>query len=284
MPTELLLTRLEDFSSDIVAAMTRAAGHRRGTYLNSDGGDLGGGVSATLVVRHAAHHLAVLQIAQAMGVAAADLLDVGCGTGSAASTLATWMGARLHLCDRDPAPLAVAQRAFAPTSATTDLAAAPTVDVVTSMDVVEHVPAEAQDDFIAGLAAKVRPGGLLALATPDESSYPGGWSGYHPHIACLSPIQLQRLLSRATGRPATVLRLAGGPFRIHRGRQSWERVANTVWGAVTTRSPQAAAALARLRTGSAPSTASVRECAHEPVVAIAPFRTRSTGLLGVVQL
>ncbi|HUG83558.1 MAG TPA: methyltransferase domain-containing protein [Euzebya sp.] len=284
MPAELLLTRLEDFSGHVVAAMTTAAAHRGGEYLNGDGGDLGGGVSATLVVRHAAHHLAVLQIAQAMGVAPADLLDVGCGTGAAASTLAEWMGARLHLCDQDPAPLAVAQRAFAPASATVDLADAPDADVVTSMDVVEHVAVQAQDDFVAALAGKVRPGGLLALATPDESSYPGGWSGYRPHIACLSPVQLQRLLSRATGRPATVLRLAGGPFRPHRGRQAWERAANAVWGTLSARTPDAAAALARLRTGSVPSAAAVRECAHEPVVAVAPFRTRSTGLLGIVQL
>jgi SAM-dependent methyltransferase len=284
VPDALLLSGLDGFSADVVSAMTRAAAHRGDGYLNADGGDLGGGVSATLVVRHAANHLAVLQIAEAIGLKVEGLLDVGCGTGAPASTLAQHLGSALHLCDTDPAPLEVARRAFDPASTTTELSNAPTVDLVTCMDVVEHVPAGAQEAFVSALADRVRPGGLLALATPDESTYPGGWSGYEPHIACLSPVELQRLLERATGGTATVLRLAGGPFAINMRRQSWERVANAVWTQLTTRTPSVAMRLAKLGSRAAPLVEAVRQEAQDPVVVVAPARTRSTGLIGLVQL
>lgn len=280
----MILEELPAFAADVRRAMERAAPHRGDAYLNGDGGDLGSGISTTLLVRHAANHLAVLQVVQALGIATGDLLDVGCGTGATAATMARWMEATLHLSDQDPAPLEVARRAFAPASVTTEVGSSPQADVVTSMDVVEHVPPDGQAAFVAALASRVRPGGLLALATPDESSYPGGWSGYRPHIGCLSPTELGDVLTRATGRPATVLRLAGGPFDISRARQSWERVANAAWGELTARAPRQAARLARLGAAGAPTDATVERVAAEPVVAVAPSRTRSTGLLGLVQL
>lgn len=284
IPTALLLEELPAFAADVRRAMDTAAAHRGDAYLNADGGDLGGGISTALLVRHAANHLAALQVVQAIGVPTDDLLDVGCGTGATAATMARWMGARLHLSDQDPAPLEVARRAFDPESATTDVADSPVVDVVTSMDVVEHVPAPGQADFVAALASRVRPGGVLALATPDESSYPGGWSGYRPHIGCLSPTQLGQLLDKVTGRPVTVLRLSGGPFDISLARRSWERVANAAWGRMSSALPQQTAALARTGSRSQPSADAIERAAGEPVVAVDPARTRSTGLLAFVRL
>jgi 2-polyprenyl-3-methyl-5-hydroxy-6-metoxy-1,4-benzoquinol methylase len=284
IPSEMLLTDLPAFCADIVSAMGEAQRHRDGAYLNGDGGDLGGGVSATLVVRHAANHLAVLQVARSLGLTDGDLLDVGCGTGAPASTLASWLGSRLHLCDQDAGPLGVAERAFAPQTATTDLATSPQGDVVTCMDVIEHLAPADQDAFVAAMAAKVRPGGLLALATPDETSYPGGFSGYHPHVGCLSPDELAALLTRATGAEATVLRLVGGPFALDRRRQVQERVLNTAWAKVLETAPAAAERLARLGERATVSAAAVDETAQVPVVAVAPSRTESTGMVGMVRL
>ncbi|CAN5204300.1 hypothetical protein BH23ACT9_BH23ACT9_01020 [soil metagenome] len=207
MPTAFIITGLPEFAADMMAAMTTAAAHRGSGYMNADGGGLGGGASATLVVRHAANHLAVMQVARSLHLPTGDLLDVGCGTGSTASTLTAWLGSRLHLCDTDPAPLGVARRAFNPA-----------------------------------------------------------------------------MVSAATGRPATVLRLAGGPFRLDPLRQAWERIANGGWGALVRRAPHASQLLARAGSRSAPPARVIEACALEPVVAVTPERTASTGLVALVRM
>jgi 2-polyprenyl-6-hydroxyphenyl methylase/3-demethylubiquinone-9 3-methyltransferase len=100
-------------------------------------------------------------------------LDVGCGAGLLAEPLAR-MGAKVTGVDAAPENIAAAQghaagqglsiRYFAG-----ELAALPpaTFDLVTSMEVVEHVTDPAA--FIGELAARLAPGGLMILSTPNRT-------------------------------------------------------------------------------------------------------------------
>jgi 2-polyprenyl-6-hydroxyphenyl methylase/3-demethylubiquinone-9 3-methyltransferase len=103
-------------------------------------------------------------------------LDIGCGGGLLAEPLAR-LGATVTAIDAAPEAIAVA-RAHAQgqglaidyrTAAAESLAAAgERFDLVTSMEVIEHVadlPA-----FISALAALLAPGGLAVLSTPNRTA------------------------------------------------------------------------------------------------------------------
>jgi 2-polyprenyl-6-hydroxyphenyl methylase/3-demethylubiquinone-9 3-methyltransferase len=103
-------------------------------------------------------------------------LDIGCGGGLLAEPLAR-LGATVTAIDAAPEAIAVA-RAHAEgqrltidyrTAAAESLAAAgERFDLVTSMEVIEHVadlPA-----FMAALAALIAPGGLAVLSTPNRTA------------------------------------------------------------------------------------------------------------------
>ena len=100
-------------------------------------------------------------------------IDVGCGAGLLAEPLAR-MGAQVTGVDAAPENIAAARAHAVGQGLEIDyfageLAALPpaTFDLVTAMEVVEHVTDPAA--FIAGLAARLAPGGLMILSTPNRT-------------------------------------------------------------------------------------------------------------------
>jgi len=102
-------------------------------------------------------------------------IDVGCGAGLLAEPLAR-MGAAVTGVDAAPENIAAAKahaagQGLAITYHAGELAALPaaTFDLVTSMEVVEHVADPAA--FIGELAARLAPGGLMILSTPNRTMW-----------------------------------------------------------------------------------------------------------------
>lgn len=100
-------------------------------------------------------------------------IDVGCGAGLLAEPLAR-MGASVTGVDAAPENIAAAKahaegQGLAIRYHAGELAALPpgTFDLVTSMEVVEHVTDPAA--FIAELAERLAPGGLMILSTPNRT-------------------------------------------------------------------------------------------------------------------
>jgi 2-polyprenyl-6-hydroxyphenyl methylase/3-demethylubiquinone-9 3-methyltransferase len=100
-------------------------------------------------------------------------IDVGCGAGLLAEPLAR-MGGQVTGVDAAPENIAAARAHAVGQGLEIDyfageLAALPpaTFDLVTSMEVVEHVTDPAA--FIAGLAVRLAPGGLMILSTPNRT-------------------------------------------------------------------------------------------------------------------
>ncbi|MFP5309226.1 MAG: class I SAM-dependent methyltransferase [Actinomycetes bacterium] len=230
---------LRDAVRDAVPFLARVVDHG---YANAEGGDVANHGSATSIVRHVANYLLASEAIAGAGVpAGADLLDVGCGTAALSAWLADRHGLRLHLADHDPGVLEAAASSFDVAATVTDLAAAPRCAVVTAMEVLEHVPPAEQPAFVAALLDRVADGGVLVISTPDESHYPGGWSGYAPHVGCVTPARLEALLVDAGVADPTVLRLHGGAFELPWWRRLAERVGNRAWAWLQARVPQGAA-------------------------------------------
>ena len=125
------------------------------------------------------------------------VLDVGCGAGLLAEPLAR-LGGAVTAIDAAPENIAAA-RAHAGALAIdyrvggVETAAGETFDLVTCLEVIEHVADAAA--FVAGLAQAVAPGGLLILSTPNRTA-------------------LSRL---------ALITLAEGSGQIPRGTHDWER-------------------------------------------------------------
>ena len=102
-------------------------------------------------------------------------LDVGCGAGLLAEPLAR-LGARVSGVDAAAELVAVAREHAAAQGLEIDYRAGDVqglegqFDLVTSMEVIEHVADPAS--FLKALAARLAPGGLLILSTPNAT----GWS------------------------------------------------------------------------------------------------------------
>lgn len=106
-------------------------------------------------------------------LAGRSAIDVGCGAGLLAEPLAR-MGAKVTGVDAAPENIAAARAHAAGQGLEIgyfagELAALPPAkfDLVTSMEVVEHVTDPAA--FIAQLAARLAPGGLMILSTPNRT-------------------------------------------------------------------------------------------------------------------
>jgi len=106
-------------------------------------------------------------------LAGRNAIDVGCGAGLLAEPLAR-MGATVTGVDAAPENIAAARdhaagQGVAITYFAGELAALPaaTFDLVTSMEVIEHVTDPAA--FIGELAARLAPGGLMILSTPNRT-------------------------------------------------------------------------------------------------------------------
>lgn len=101
-------------------------------------------------------------------------LDVGCGAGLLAEPLAR-LGARVTAIDAAPELIAAARAHAEATGLDIDYRAtgvedlAGTFDLVTAMEVVEHVADPGS--FLADLAARLAPGGLLILSTPNRTAW-----------------------------------------------------------------------------------------------------------------
>ncbi|MEO8175919.1 MAG: bifunctional 2-polyprenyl-6-hydroxyphenol methylase/3-demethylubiquinol 3-O-methyltransferase UbiG, partial [Sphingomicrobium sp.] len=139
-------------------------------------------------------------------------LDVGCGAGLLTEPLAR-LGAQVTAIDAAPELIAVARDHAARHGLAIDYRAlavedlAGRFDLVTSLEVIEHV-ADPQA-FIAALAKRLAPGGLLILSTPNRTQ----WSklltitlaegfgripkGTHDFDAFIPPETLTHLLAEA---------------------------------------------------------------------------------------
>ena len=101
-------------------------------------------------------------------------LDVGCGAGLLAEPLAR-MGGQVTAVDAAPELIAVAKAHAAGQRLSIDYRAVGveelggTFDLVTAMEVIEHVADPAA--FAASLAARLAPGGLLILSTPNRTAW-----------------------------------------------------------------------------------------------------------------
>ena len=217
--------------------------YRTATGVNAQGGDPGHHGSPDLLVRHTVNYLLAADIAERI-TAEGPLLDVGSGVGVFSMWLARRLGRALHLADHDPAVLALATRTFPDITVHSDLARAPTVPVVTAMEVIEHVRYRDQVAFVGDLMAHVEPGGVLVCSTPDERRYLGGWSGYAPHVGTLDLTGLQTLLRNATGLPVNVWRIGGPGFTLSALQRVGEPLANRVWAFAQRRAPHLTGRLA----------------------------------------
>jgi 2-polyprenyl-6-hydroxyphenyl methylase / 3-demethylubiquinone-9 3-methyltransferase len=99
-------------------------------------------------------------------------LDVGCGAGLLAEPLCR-LGAEVTAIDAAPELIAAARAHAAAQGMVIDYRAIAVeqldgaFDLVTAMEVIEHV-ADPQS-FVAGLVARLAPGGLLILSTPNRT-------------------------------------------------------------------------------------------------------------------
>lgn len=210
---------------------------RAGT--NAEGGDPVSHASPALLARHLGHYLAAGEVAGA----ADRLVDVGCGTGAFTGWLGARLGAEVTVVDHDPAVLAVAREVAGATATARDLAEVPPAPLVTAMEVLEHIEPSAQPAFCAALVRAVAPEGVLVLSTPDESLYPGGWSGYAPHVGCVTAGQLATLLLDAGAGTVDVHRIVGGPYDTPPSRRWLEAVGNRVWSRLQSVAPSIAGRL-----------------------------------------
>lgn len=270
---------------DVASALpflNRAIARSHDVALNVEGGDVGGFGSPLLVARHVANYQAATDAVVALGAPDGGVLDVGCGVGALSAWAAQRLRRPLVLCDQDTDVVAFGGATFdVPTC--TRLEDADPAPVVLAMEVLEHVPPAAQPGFLADVWGRVAPGGLLVLSTPDESSYPGGWSGYAPHVGVVTPRQLHERLHRATGVDPAVWRLEDGPYAMPLARRVLERVANAAWTTVQQRTPALARSLADRGGREAAWELDGVAPAATPYRLVDPRHGTGTGLLAVVR-
>lgn len=269
-----------------VEPFLRAAHSARGDgYVNHEGGDVGGHGTERALHRHVANYLAAAELGERAGLHG-RIVDVGSGTGALGAWLADRLDAELHLVDRDASIRRVALAAFPGVRVHAELDEVPSASaaLVTAMEVIEHIAYDQQPAFARALFARVAPGGLLVLSTPDESRYAGGWSGYAPHVGPLTARALHDLLAAATGGGVRVWRVEGDVFHLGGVRRVVQPIANRAWarlspllGPLSERVAGPAAALATLASRHA------RPHAPPQVRTVAPSAGAGTGLIGVVR-
>lgn len=155
-------------------------------------------------------------------------LDVGCGAGLLAEPLAR-LGAKVTGIDAAPEVIAVAREHASKSGLEIDYRTGDVqelqgeFDLVTCMEVIEHVADPAA--FSRALAARIAPGGLLVMSTPNAT----GWSkllmitvaegfgkipkGTHDFDKFIAPEQLKALLSDSGLKCLDVEGIAWSPAR-----------------------------------------------------------------------
>ena len=155
-------------------------------------------------------------------------LDVGCGAGLLAEPLAR-LGAAVTAVDAAPELIVAARAHAAGQGLTIDYRALGVedldgqFDLVTALEVIEHV-ADPQD-FVRSLVARLAPGGLLILSTPNRTA----WSklltitlaeglgriprGTHDFEKFIAPDAMRGLLAKARMEVIDVEGIAFSPMR-----------------------------------------------------------------------
>jgi 2-polyprenyl-6-hydroxyphenyl methylase/3-demethylubiquinone-9 3-methyltransferase len=155
-------------------------------------------------------------------------LDVGCGAGLLAEPL-TRLGAKVTGLDASPELIVAARHHAAAVGLEIDYRAGELAalegqfDLVTCMEVIEHVADPA--GFVPNLAARLAPGGLLIMSTPNAT----GWSklltitlaeslgrvprGTHDFAKFIAPERLKSLLADAGMRCIDIEGIAFSPTR-----------------------------------------------------------------------
>jgi 2-polyprenyl-6-hydroxyphenyl methylase / 3-demethylubiquinone-9 3-methyltransferase len=155
-------------------------------------------------------------------------LDVGCGAGLLAEPLAR-LGAKVSAIDASSELIAVARDHAAAQGLEIDYRASTVeelggqFDLVISMEVIEHVADPGQ--FLKALAARLAPGGLLILSTPNATA----WSklliitlgeglgrvpkGTHDFDKFIAPERMKALLAEAGLKCLDVEGIAWSPTR-----------------------------------------------------------------------
>lgn len=203
----------------------------RSEWVNREGGDVGSSGSGRSLLRHTANYLVPALVAAQRGPAEGPVVDVGGGVGAFGTWLARRLDAPLVLADHDPAVRTAAAAAFPGITTVADTSEVPTgsARLVCAMEVIEHLPPGDQVAFCAELARMAGPGGLIALSTPDERGFTGGWSGYAPHIGVVDAERLTAVLRDGTGLEPVVWRLDGEPFAIGGLERYLTPLANRAW-------------------------------------------------------
>jgi 2-polyprenyl-3-methyl-5-hydroxy-6-metoxy-1,4-benzoquinol methylase len=224
----------------LTAAQARLHEVREREHRNADGGDAGHQWDEGLVRRHAVNYAVAVHEALAVDLPG-PLLDVGAGAGAFSVWAAATLDRPLVLVDRDASHRDLASRAFDHVDVRAEITDVDPAPVVLCMEVLEHMPAAEHAPFVESLASVVRPGGLLALSTPDESGYWRGWSGYLPHIGTVDATRLAVLLDRVlAGWAVEVLRVDGPGFDLSTVGRYGIPVANRLWNALQTALPRVA--------------------------------------------
>lgn len=238
--SDLTLAGLADALNEVRPWLARArAAARSGT--NAEGGDPASHASPTLLARHLGHYLAAAEVVGS----AERLVDVGCGTGAFTGWLGERLGAAITVVDHDPAVLEVAASVAGAAETAADLAAVEPSPLVTAMEVLEHIEPTDQPGFCRALVGAVASDGVLVVSTPDESRYPGGWSGYAPHVGCVTAAELSTLFLDAGASTVDVRRLVGGPYETPAHRRWLEAAGNRLWTGVQRLAPDLAERLSQ---------------------------------------
>lgn len=145
-------------------------------------------------------------IDERVGLAGKRVLDIGCGGGILAESMAA-RGAKVTAIDMAPAPLAVARihvresglevEYLKATAEAHAEAHAGSYDVVTCLEMLEHVPDPSQ--VVAACSQLVRPGGDVFFSTINRN--PKSWA-----MAILGAEYILRLLPRGTHEYAKLIR------------------------------------------------------------------------------